>query len=73
MERMTHCERVLRHLTDYGSITSVEAFNEYGNSRLAATVFKLRALGYPITSEWETSKNRYGEDVRYTRYRLEAQ
>lgn len=73
MKRMTQHERVLRHLADYGSITSAEAFAEYGNSRLAASVFKLRGKGYPITSEWETARNRYDEPVRYVRYRLEAQ
>lgn len=69
---MTYPQIILRHLEDFGSITSAEAFTEYGNTRLAATIFKLRERGYPITSEWETAVNRYGEQVRFTRYRLEA-
>ena len=67
----TYPQLILRHLEDFGSITSAEAFTEYGNTRLAATIFKLRERGYPITAEWETSTNRYGEPVRFARYRLE--
>lgn len=31
---MTQCERILRHLRDYGSITQAEAMTEYGCYRL---------------------------------------
>lgn len=70
---MTQCERILRHLNDYGSTTSLEAMTEYGCMRLASRVSDLKSLGYNIVSERETSKNRYGEKVSYCRYRLEAQ
>ena len=67
---MTQCERIMRHLTDYGSITSYEAVTEYGIMRLASRVCDLRKACVPIIGENETSKNRYGESVCYTRYRL---
>ena len=69
---MTQCERIMRHLEDYGSITSLEAVNEYGIMRLASRVSDLKDRGVPIYGERETGKNRYGEPVSYTRYRLEA-
>lgn len=28
--KITQCDRILRHLRDYGSITAIEAFSEYG-------------------------------------------
>lgn len=62
---MTQCERIPRHLNDYGSITSLEAVNEYGIMRLPSRIWDLRELGYNITGEFETSKNRYGEKVSY--------
>lgn len=40
---ITQCERILRHLKDYGSITSLEAVNEYGIMRLASRINDLRA------------------------------
>lgn len=59
---MTQCERILRHLHDYGSITQAEAVTEYGCYRLGARIWDLRAQGVPIKSETVTGKNRYGEE-----------
>lgn len=66
-------ERILRHLHDYGSITTMEAINEYGIMRLAARIHDLRALGYEITATKETGKNRYGEPTHYARYTLKGE
>lgn len=35
-------ERILQHLTDFGSITSAEAMQDYGIMRLASRVDELR-------------------------------
>lgn len=72
MERQTQQTRILRHLSDYGSITNLEAVNEYGILHLASRISELRAAGVPILGTTETAKNRYNEPVRYTRYRLET-
>ena len=72
MAKMTQCERILRHLEDYGSITSLEAINEYGILRLASRVSDLKRLGFPIRSESVKGKNRYGEATSYAKYYLEA-
>lgn len=67
---MTQCERILRHMEDYGSITSLEAMSEYGIMRLASRVNDLRRLGYPIVTETVTGQNRYGETTSYARYSI---
>lgn len=67
---MTQCERILRHLQDYGSITQAEAVSEYGCYRLGARIFDLKARGVPIRSETVTGKNRYGERTSFSRYSL---
>ena len=67
---MTQCERILRHMEDYGSITSLEAMTEYGIMRLASRVTDLKNRGVDIDRVFETSKNRYGESVSYARYFL---
>lgn len=69
---MTQCDRIVRHLEDYGSITSLEAIQEYGILRLASRINDLRRAGYRITSSTATGKNRYGETTRYSIYRLES-
>ena len=67
---VTQCERILRHLKDYGSITSLEAVTEYGIMRLASRINDLRAQGIAIVSETKTGKNRYGETTHFAVYRL---
>lgn len=66
----TQCDRILRHLKDYGSITAQEAIQEYGIMRLASRINDLRRCGVMIVSETATGKNRYGETTRYAVYRL---
>lgn len=68
--KTTQCDRILRHLRDYGSITSLEAVMEYGILRLAARINDLKQIGYNITSETVVGKNRYQEKVHYSVYRL---
>ena len=67
---MTQCERILRHLQDYGSITQAEAVTEYGCSRLGARIWDLKAQGVPIRSERVTGKNRYDEPVSFSKYSI---
>lgn len=68
---MTNKERVLQYMKDFGSISSMEAFKDLGNTRLSSSIFLLRSEGYPIISKDEESLNRYGDKTHYTRYFLE--
>ena len=63
-------KRVLKYMQDFGSITSIEAFAELGETRLSATIFNLKKYGFNIVSKRETNTNRYGESVHYSRYSL---
>ncbi len=69
--KTTQCDRIIRHLRDYGSITSIEAITEYGILRLASRINDLKRKGHNIVSETAVGKNRYGEKIRYSIYRLE--
>lgn len=64
---MTLKQAVLRHLKEYKSITSFEAFTEYGATRLSAIIFNLRKT-HIITDEWIERTNRFGENVRFKKY-----
>lgn len=68
---MTQTERVVRHLRDYGSITSLEAMQDYRIMRLASRISDLKKAGMPIRVEMVSGKNRYGESISYARYHLE--
>lgn len=68
---ITHKDRVLKYMQDYGSITSLDAIREFGNTRLSASIWILRHEdGIEIDSIFESCKNRYGETVSYARYYL---
>lgn len=51
-------------------ITSMEAINKFGVTRLSAVIFNLRSYGYNIISNTETSTDRFDNVVRYSRYAL---
>ena len=68
---MTQCERVLKYMQDFGSISPLEAMSDIGCQRLAARIADLKASGHRIRSDRETKKNRYGEPTTYCRYSLE--
>lgn len=67
---MTQCETILRHMEDFGSITSLEAMQEYGIMRLASRISDLKKAGIPIRREMISRKNRYGETVTFARYSI---
>ena len=66
----TQKERVIRHLQDFKTITSREAFNDYGISRLSSIIYRLRKSGYVIETHKTYGLNRYGDKVNYATYEL---
>lgn len=62
-------QEVLRHIKRYGSITSMEAFEKYGITRLSAIIYILRRE-YEIVTIMRTSINRYGNEVNFAEYRM---
>lgn len=69
-KKMTKQERVLRHLREFGSITSWEAIKEYGATRLSAIIFNLKRKGCIFKDEQVKSTDRYGYPVTFKRYIL---
>lgn len=66
---MTQCERVLKYIEDFGSISTVQAFMDIGVARLASRIHDLRRMGVQIVSETVYTRNRYGEPTHYSVYR----
>ncbi len=68
---MTQNEMILKHLkTHKTGITPQDAVEKYGCYRLSGRIHDLRRMGYDISTENETRKNRYGVPVTYARYKL---
>jgi hypothetical protein len=68
---MTQHDRILRHLYDYGTLSTLDAMREYGIMRLSARISELKDRGYKISSTLKKGKNRYGETTHYAIYKLE--
>ena len=61
---------VLAYIMQHGSITSMDAFEHLGVTRLSAVVYNLKDKGYNIISESEQVKTRYGATATISRYSL---
>lgn len=58
---MTQKDAIKKHLEDHGEITSWEAIERYGVTRLSDVIYRLRRQDkLIITSELVTVKTRYG-------------
>ena len=64
----TQTKAILEHLVNVGSITSMEAFELYGCTRLSARIFDLRKKGYDIETRMIAGKTRYGTSCEYAKY-----
>jgi hypothetical protein len=68
--KVTQCERIIDYMLQFGSISTLEAFSDLGVARLASRIHDLKGMGYNITSEIKSSKNRFGEKTYYKVYKL---
>lgn len=68
--KITQKERIVEYIRKFGSISSWEAYSDLGITQLSARIDQLKKEGYEFKTEWEQSKNRYGETVAFKRYYL---
>lgn len=61
---------ILYHLKSGKPITSMQAYELYGCTRLPSRIFDLREMGYNITSITRKEINRYGNVSSFAEYRL---
>ena len=69
-KEVSQTSEVLRYLQEGHTITSMEAIQMFGATRLSAIIYNLRHDGYDIIAETQTCKNRYGHITRYATYYL---
>lgn len=67
---MSQRDEVLKYLKKNKYITSYQAFEWFGATRLSAIIFDLRQQGHRIGGVWEIHTDRYGEQKRFIRYFL---
>ena len=67
---MTHHQRIYDYMSRFGSISPMEAYNHLGETKLSTRIGEMRRRGIEIEGREEVGKNRFGQEVRYMRYRL---
>ena len=65
---MTQREAIINYITEFGSITPMEAFADLGITKLATRISEMRDDGMQFKIEMVKSKNRYGKTVRFAKY-----
>ena len=68
--KVSQKDRIINYIRQFGSITSWEAYQDLGVMQLGARIDQLQKEGYVFRTEWESKKNRYGENVSFKRYYL---
>ena len=67
---MTKTQAVLDWLQSNASISSMEAIQNFGATRLSVIIFNLRKAGYDIETVTCEGTDRFGHPMRYARYYL---
>lgn len=67
---MTKTQAVLDWLKTHESISSMEAIENFGATRLSAIIFNLRKRGYDIETVIFDGRDRFGRRVQFARYYL---
>lgn len=68
--KITKAHKIREHLKNKKKITSWEAIDQYGVTRLADNIFILRNKGWIIESKDVKDLDRYGNKSSFTQYEL---
>lgn len=70
-KKLSKKDRVLEYLKTHDEgITSLEAINMFGATRLSDIIFRLKKEGYIFKTESVSVKDRYDTKVTVARYKL---
>lgn len=65
---MTQREAIIEYITEFGSITPMQAFADLGITKLATRISEMRKAGMDFKIETVSTTNRYGHTVQYAKY-----
>ena len=66
--RLTKRRKVELHLIEEGYITSWEAIEQYGVTRLSAVIYNLKHDGWTFETETIPFEDRFGDKGHYAKY-----
>lgn len=68
---MTQHTLIIDYMKEHGSITTIEAFNELGITKLTTRISEMRRGGMNIRQRTEAGLNRFGKPCSWNRYWIE--
>lgn len=68
MKNQSQNDLIIKHITQYGSITPIDALKRFGCMRLASRINDLRENGFPIVTKTVVSCT---TKKRFAKYELE--
>ena len=68
-DKAKQCKRIMAFVEVHGSINPLQALKSLGVMRLAARISDLEKAGAKFEHNMVTSKNKFGEPVRYMEYK----
>jgi len=69
-KKKSQTSEVLKFMKKYNCITSMQAFEHFGATRLSSIIYVLKKRGYVIDTIRMTCENRYGGTCQYAKYVL---
>lgn len=66
-------KEILKYLGTHDYLTSMQAWEKWGVTRLAAIIHNLRKAGYDIETVDVQTTTRFGETTHYARYILKGE
>ena len=63
-------QELYQHMVDHGTLTQIEAYEQYGCFRLASRIHEMKKDGIRIKKVLKKGTNRYGIECRYAEYSL---
>ena len=65
---MTQRDAIIEYITEFGSITPMQAFSDLGITKLATRISEMRKDGWTFKIETVKKNNRYGKPVYFCKY-----
>ena len=59
---------ILNHLQEHKTLTSKEAFELFGATRLSAIIHDFKDMGYQIVTVMVDGKTKFGDSCKYAKY-----
>ena len=72
MEKSSQLKEILKWLQAGNTLTSMQAIELWGASRLSGHIFELRKKGYDISTTMRETRTRFGNICNYAEYKLEG-